>query len=346
MTKSNAFHNRRWALKKRPNGIPTPQDFELREELISASDLQPGQVLAHNLYTICAPDQRNWMNEQINFHPPLKLGDTILGPTVSRIVASRHPSYSEGTLAFTLGGWCDYAAIDIASLYVPLITYPDTVTPFDALAVIGINQLTAYFGVNKVCRPEPGEVMVVSGAAGSTGSAAAQIGKIKGCHVIGIAGGRDKCSWLLDTCGLDEVIDYKAENVEQRLRALCGDKINMFYDNVGGDILQAALNNMAFHGRIALCGMISGYTGAGNIKGPDNFMRMVHGALRMEGFTPLLWHSEFPQAIAEIKSWVDQGRLKHREDLREGLENLPEIYPDLYRGKNIGTLIVKLADGA
>lgn len=315
------------------------------EEEIVPESLAPGQVLVRNLYTLCAPDQRNWMNERINFHPPLALGDTVLGPNVSRIIASTHPDYAPGMLTFTLGGWADYSVIDVASLYVPLVPYPDGTDPVEALGVLGMNQLAAYFGMMKVGEPQPGDLLVVSGAAGSTGSTAAQIGKIKGCEVIGIAGGAEKCAWLTEECGIDRAIDYRAEDVAQVLARDYRNRINIFYDNVGGAILQAGFDNMAPRGRIVMCGMVSAYPGDGNMKGPDNFMRIVHGALKMQGFVAQNWADEFPAALAELKGWLDQGLIKHREDIREGLENLPAIYPELFRGQNHGTLIVKLGEG-
>ena len=344
MSAPRSFRNRKWILASRPDGTPRQADFAFREEIIDTAGLRPSEIVVRNLYTICAPDQRNWMNANINFHPPLQLGDTIFAPTASRVVASSDARYPEGMLAFVIGGWSDYTVLDVENLFIPIIPYPDGVSPLEALAVFGMNQVAAYFGLTKIGRPRPGETLLVSGAAGSAGSAAAQIGKIMGCHVIGIAGGREKCDWLSQACGLDAVIDYKAEDVSARLRELAGDRIDIFFDNVGGDMLQAGFDNMAPHGRIVLCGMISGYTGTGRMRGPDNFMRMVHGALRMEGFVAQTWASEIPDAVARLREWVGQGLIKHREDVRTGLENLPEIFPDLFRGGNSGTLVVKLAD--
>ena len=341
---AQALRNRRWILKRRPVGIPVPEDFELVEELIDAFALPPGHVLVRNLVTICAPDQRNWMNEQINFHPPMALGETVASPNISRIEASTHPDYAPGMVAFTLGGWSDYAVLDIASLYVPLVPYPEGTDPIEAIAVLGMNQLAAYFGLLKVGEPKPGDLLVVSGAAGSAGSTAAQIGKIKGCTVVGIAGGTEKCAWLREECGLDDVIDYKAQDVAAVLAERYHNRIDIFFDNVGGEILQAAFDNMAPRGRIALCGMIAGYSGDGDMEGPGNFMRIVHGAIRMQGFVAHDWVAEFPAALGEMKGWMDAGLLRHREDIRSGLENLPHIYPDLFRGGNTGTLVVRLAD--
>lgn len=344
MPETAQVSNRRWILKSRPEGVPAHENFELVEDLLSPADLGPGELLVRNLYTACAPDQRNWMNAHQNFHPPLALGDTIPGPAASRVVASNNSAHPVGQLLLTLGGWSHYTRIDPATAIVPLLPYPDDMRPVDALAVFGMNQLAAYFGVTKICRPKAGEVMVVSGAAGSTGSFAAQIGKIKGCHVIGIAGGRDKCEWLTGECGLDTAIDYRSEDVAARLREICADRIDIFYDNVGGEILQAGFDNMRHGGRIALCGLIAGYSGNGNLRGPDNFMRMVHGSIRMEGFSVMTWQSEFPGAVAELRSWVDSGLIKHREDVRSGLENLPDIYPDLFNGRHNGSLVVRLTD--
>lgn len=338
------LRNRRWTLKRRPNGIPVPDDFELVHDTIDRDALPPGHVLVRNLVTLCAPDQRNWMNEKVNFHPPMALGDTVSSPNVSRIVASTHPDYTPGMVSFTMGGWCDYALLDVAKLYVPLVPYPEGTDPIKAIGVLGMNQLAAYFGMVKVGEPKPGDLLVVSGAAGSTGSAAAQIGKIKGCTVVGIAGGAEKCAWLREECGLDDVIDYKAEDVAAVLAERYHNRIDIYFDNVGMPLLQAAFDNMAPNGRIALCGMLANYPGYGDMPGPSNFMRIVHGAIKMQGFIAVRWRDEIPAALAEIKGWIDAGLFKHREDVRDGLENLPAIFPELFTGGNRGTLLVRLAD--
>jgi NADPH-dependent curcumin reductase CurA len=207
------------------------------------------------------------------------------------------------------------------------------------MGAYGLNARTAYFGLFKVGRPKPGEALVVSGAAGSTGSVAAQIGKIMGCRVIGIAGGPDKCHWLTQVCGLDAAIDYRQGRVQERLAELCPDGIDIFYDNVGGDILQAAVENMARFGRIVLCGQIANYTKGGPAPGPSNMMRIIYGGITMQGFLQSHYADEAAAAIAQLRQWVAAGKIAHREDVRTGFMNIPEIFATLFAGRNQGTLL-------
>jgi hypothetical protein len=213
------------------------------------------------------------------------------------------------------------------------------------LGVLGITSLTAYFGLKEIGKPEPGQTVVVSGAAGATGSVAGQLAKRWGCRVIGIAGGPEKCRWLTEELGFDGAIDYKGEDVNARLRELCPKGIDVFFDNVGGDILEAALGNLARHARVVLCGAISNYN-APEPRGPRNYMNLLVRRARMEGFVVFDYFPRTEEAMAELVPMVTDGTLRHREDVREGLERAPEALVDLYTGANAGKLLVKIADAA
>jgi NADPH-dependent curcumin reductase CurA len=212
------------------------------------------------------------------------------------------------------------------------------------MGVLGLNGITAYFGLLEVGRPQPGETVVVSGAAGATGSVVGQIAKIRGCRVIGIAGGAEKCRWLTGEAGFDAAIDYKSERVERRLTELCPEGIDVFFDNVGGEILDAALGNLALRGRVVLCGAIAMYNEKVPPAGPRNYLSLLVKRGRMEGFIVLDFMPRAGEAVAALTQWVHEGRLKHEEDVREGLENAPQTLQRLFDGKNRGKQLLKVAE--
>jgi NADPH-dependent curcumin reductase CurA len=238
-------------------------------------------------------------------------------------------------------GWQDYAVSDGGGP-IPVTKVPDGVEPTLPLSVLGITSLTAYFGLKEIGKAQEGETVVVSGAAGATGSVAGQLAKHWGCRVIGIAGGQEKCAWLTDGLGFDGAIDYKGENVHQRLRELCPKGLDVFFDNVGGDVLEAALGNLAWHARIVLCGAISNYN-ADEPRGPRNYMNLLVRRSRMEGFVVFDYFARTDEAMAELVPMLADGTLQHREDIRDGLERAPEALVDLYTGANTGKLLVKIA---
>jgi NADPH-dependent curcumin reductase CurA len=273
-----------------------------------------------------------------------RIGRAGARPCAARVVESQNPDFPVGSRVCTIANWQDYAVASPARALIRPI--PDGCSFIDALGPLGMNALTAYVGLREIGQPKAGETLLVSGAAGSVGANVAQIGKILGCQVIGIAGGKDKCSWLIDNGVVDECIDYKREDVTTRIATLCPEGIDIYFDNVGGETLQAAIDNMARRGRIVLCGQITGYNdgGAGNRIG--NLMRLVYGGIRMEGFLASNYCELFPQAMADLADWIAQGKLLHREDIREGMYCLPMSMNALFDGTNIGTLIVPINDGA
>ena len=333
--------NRRWVLASRPQDMAAESNFERRDEPRPA--VAEGQVLVRTLYLSVDPAMRGWMTEDPDYVAPIPLGSVMPSGGLGQVVESRHDDFKAGDFVSGLLGWQDYhltGGQEAASLSAfepvhPLPLY---------LGVLGGTGLTAYFGMLEVARPKEGETVVVSGAAGATGSVAAQIGKILQCRVIGIAGGAAKCRWLTGELGLDSAIDYKAEDVGARLDDLCPDGVDVYFDNVGGPTLTALLDRMNRWGRIALCGMISGYNAGAPAPGPANLFRLITRRVRMEGFLVPDYAPRFKEARRKLSAWLATGALRPHEDVREGFDRIPATFLDLFRGGNTGKLMVKLAD--
>ena len=335
--------NRQWLLKERPSGMVGPEHFELVESPMPTPDLDSGQVLVKTLMLGFDPAMRGWIEDVRSYLPPVELGTPMRASGVGQVIASNNPDLPQGCLVQGLLNWQEYSIGDPAGPIPPRVL-PEGVPPNMALSVFGTTSLTAYFGLLDVCEPKEGETVLVSGAAGATGSVVAQIAKLKGCRVIGIAGGSEKCQWLLDSCGLDGVIDYKNEDMDARLSELCPDDVNVFFDNVGGDTLEVAINHMADFGRIALCGAISQYNDETPRPGPHNLMVLVARRIRMQGFIVLDYLSRAEEAFAELATWVMNGDIAWREDIQEGFDNIPATLQRLFDGRNQGKQMLKLAD--
>jgi NADPH-dependent curcumin reductase CurA len=333
--------NRQWLLRRRPSAVVQPADFEYRETEIPAADaLRPGEILLRNRMFVCAPTMRNWMDGAANaLYPTMRLGDPVLAPAGGEVVASANPLIPAGSRVTTFGSWQDYQVIGAEQ---PVAALPEGTGFIEALGVLGFNSLTGYFGLLKVGMPKPGQTLVVSGAAGSTGSIAAQIGRIKGCRVIGIAGGAEKCAWLVKECRLDAAIDYRSGNLYERLKQLCPNGIDIFFDNVGGEVLQAAVDNMARFGKIVLCGQIAGYNSGAPIEGPRNMMRIIYGSITLQGFLVGNYASEAGAALEELRTWMASGEIVHREDVRYGFDAIPATFAALFDGTNRGTLLAAI----
>jgi NADPH-dependent curcumin reductase CurA len=274
-----------------------------------------------------------------NLYPSMTIGAPVMAPVAAEVVESRRAGIVPGDRVITFGAWEDYSLIKAAT---SASLIPQWMTFIESLGPYGLNALTGYVGMLRVGDPRPNEVVVVSGAAGSTGSVAAQIAKIRGAMVIGIAGGRNKCHWLIEDCKLDGAIDYKSEVVKDRLDALCPDGIDLFFDNVGGEILDAAIGKMKRFGRIALCGQIAGYDHGGMVKGPRDMMRIIYGSIRLQGFLCSDFASDHANAIEELRRWIDEGRMAHREDVRTGFADIPRTFMSLFDGSNHGTLLAEI----
>jgi NADPH-dependent curcumin reductase len=334
--------NRQWRLAKRPDGRVVPDDFEWKESPVGVP--AAGEVLVRNLWLSFDPTQVLAMaNEPAT--GGLDLGSVMRGLAVGEVVESRHATFRAGDLVHGYTGWEDYTITD-GSGFIPMSKVPTGIPPNLAAGTLGVTGMAAYFGVPEVARPRAGETMVVSAAAGGVGSVAAQIGKILGLRVIGIAGGRKKSDWLLQEAGLDAVIDHRSEDVAARWDALCPEGVDIFFDNVGGEVLDLALARLRRNGRVVLCGATSHYLLADRPPGPTNYLSLVMVNGRMEGLLARDYFDRFPEAIRAMRSWLDSGRLKSKEDVVVGLEHAPQAITRLFAGDNFGKQLLKIADAS
>lgn len=318
--------------------MATAADFQFVEEPVR----QPaeGELLVRNLYLSCDPTQRGWIGRD-TYLPAVKIGEVIRSIAAGEVVESRDDRYEPGQLVQGMLGWQEFATVSAsAGALTPLLPG----VPIEAsLSVLGLNGLTAYFGLLEVGKLQPGETVLVSAAAGATGSAAGQIALIKSCRVVGVAGGPEKCAFVKEL-GFHEVIDYKSENVADRLRQTCPKGIDLYFDNVGGDLLNAALGRLAMRARVVLCGAIARYNDTEPAPGPSNYLSLVVQRGRMEGFIVLDYMDRAAEAVPQLYQWMTEGRLKYRADVLDGLESAPAALGRLFRGENLGKQLVKLAD--
>lgn len=333
--------NRQWVLKERPQGMIGEQHFEYREVDVPA--IAEGEVLIRNLSLSFDPTQRGWVNDMESYMPPVGIGEVMRASSVGQVVESKNDEFKTGDLVQGLGGWQDYFSSGSNSL-IPISKLPQGVTPEMALGVLGITGLTAYFGLLDLGHPKEGETVLVSGAAGATGSVAGQIAKIKGCRVVGIAGGDEKCNWLTEEAGFDAAIDYKNQDVPIMIKEYCPSGLDIYFDNVGGDILQAALNNLAMHARVILCGGISSYNEEVPPPGPNNLMNLIGTRSRMEGFIIIDYMDRMAEFHNEMGQWLQEGKIVHLEDVQQGFENIPSTLQRLFTGQNLGKQLLKIAD--
>ena len=330
--------NQQFRLAARPSGLPTAETWRLTEEPVA--DPNEGEVVVEVVYASLDPAMRTWLNEGESYVPPVQVGAVMRAAGVGRVIASRAQDLAEGDHVTGLLGIQRYAVLPAEGLVqvpaggVPLASY---------LNALGIPGMTAYFGLLDIGRPEPGQTVVVSAAAGAVGSLVGQIARIKGCRAVGIAGGEEKCRRLTEEFSFDAAVDYRAENISRRLRELCPDGIDIFFDNVGGDVLEAALRNLARGARVVLCGAVSQYN-EGAMRGPRNYMALLIRRARMEGFVVFDFASRYAEAAQEIAGWITEGRLTTREHIVPGIETFPETLLMLYRGENEGKLILGVGE--
>jgi NADPH-dependent curcumin reductase CurA len=334
--------NRQWLLARRPSGAVSQDDFRWAEAPVP--EPADGEVLVRVLYVSCDPTQRGWMAGD-TYLPAVKLGEVMRASAVGRVVTSRAPDFQPGQLVQGMFGWQDYAVARPGTPSAPR-PLPSGVPIETAMSVLGATGITAYFGLLDVGRIKAGETVVISGAAGATGSIAGQIARIHGCRVVGIAGGADKCRVLTSELGFDAAIDYKSEDVAARLRETCPQGIDVFFDNVGGPILDAALARLAMRGRVVLCGAIARYNDAEQAPGPSNYLNLLLRRGRMEGFLVLDYLPRAAEAITAMAAWLRDGKLKNRVDVAQGLETAPAALARLFRGENQGKQLVRVADPA
>ncbi|HUY64149.1 MAG TPA: NADP-dependent oxidoreductase [Acidimicrobiales bacterium] len=332
-------HNRRMVLAERPRGMVDEKTVRL--ELSPVPEPGPGQALLRVRYLSIDPTIRTWMDDRPGYLPPIGIGEVVRGGGIAEVLNSDTEAYRPGDLVFGMTGWQDYALAGAGAEAMQVV--PPGISPGAALNVFGVNGMTAYYGLLDVGAMQQGATVVVSGAAGATGSIVGQIAKIKGAdRVVGIAGTPEKCAWLTDELGFDAAVDYRHEDVAKALRRHCPQGIDLYFDNVGGDILDICLGQLAMRGTVVLCGAISAYNDTEAPKGPANLLNLIIKRGRMEGFIILDYLERFPAAQLELAGWLADGRLRHVEHVVAGLEQAPDALNLLFTGGNTGKVIVEL----
>lgn len=330
--------NQQWRLKHRPEGGFAITDFEWTELPVQA--LETDQVLVRHLYLSLDPTNRLWVKSEDSYLPPVGIGEVMRGVGIGIVEKSRHSTFKAGDLVRGLLGWQTYAVMDGERLKKLQVADDIPLTAFHG--VFGPKGITAYFGLMEIGQPKTGETLVVSAAAGAVGSLVGQIGKIEGCHVIGLAGTEEKCKWLVDELGFDAAINYKIENLADSLTKYCPDGIDIYFDNVGGDILDIVLSQINNWARIPLCGLISTYNDKEPRPGPTNMTNVLVRRARLEGFIVADYMSRAQEAINYLLDAYRNGQIKYRIDIVEGLKKAPEAINLLFNGGNTGKLMVKV----
>ncbi|WP_310784863.1 NADP-dependent oxidoreductase [Mycobacterium sp. Z3061] len=325
-------------LAARPVGLPKVSDWQINDEPAAAP--ADGEFLVQVEYLSVDPAMRTWMNAGRSYVPAVEIGEVMRAGAIGRVIESRHPGFADGDEVFGTFGVQRYAVSDGRDV-TPVDT---TLAPAPVhLGALGISGLTAYFGLLDVGRPQQGQTVVVSGAAGSVGSIAGQIARIKGCRAVGIAGGEEKCRWLVEELGFDAAIDYKAGDLRGQLRTHAPDGIDVFFDNVGGATLEAALSRLARGARVVICGAISQYNASDELRGPANYMQLLVARASMTGFVIFDYADRYREGVVQLADWLRTGELRSREQIIEGgVGDFPEVLLKLFRGDNTGKLILAL----
>ncbi len=329
--------NRQWLINGRPNGRSlVDADFKLVETPVA----QPGEgeVLVRTLYLAFDPAQKGWMENIGGYVAPTEIGEVMRGGGLGEVVSSASPTFAPGDKVTGMLRWQDYATLPAKELL--KVEDDDLLTA--NLGALGTTGLTAFFGLNTIGKPFAGDTLVITGAAGATGSVVGQIGKIAGCRVVGVAGGPAKCAWLVDELGFDAAIDYKAGDIRDQARAAAPDGIDVLWDNVGGPVFNTLLAQLAMHARVVVCGGISRYELGKMPAGPENYFNLIFKRASMEGFILTDHASKFPWARARLVAWIRSGELRYKEDIQHGLENAPTTLRRLFQGENFGKQLLKL----
>jgi NADPH-dependent curcumin reductase CurA len=333
-----AIVNHQWRLAARPVGAVKRTDWNLTEEPVTSP--ADGQVLVKTLFLSLDPAMRGWMNEGKSYIPPVSIGEVMRAGGIGKVIESKDPAFRQGDFVYGAIRVQEYALVAASEVArvdprrAPLPVY---------LSTLGMPGFTAYFGLLDVGKPEPGHTVVVSGAAGAVGAVVGQIAKIKGCRAVGIAGGADKCRYLTEDLGFDAAIDYKHADVKTALRDACPQDIDVYFDNVGGEILDIALTRLARHARIVICGAVSQYNNTTPVKGPANYLSLLVNRATMTGMVVFDYAKRYPEAVREMAGWMAAGKLKSREHIVEGLHTFPERLLMLFSGENQGKLVLKVA---
>ncbi|MBB3605074.1 hypothetical protein FHT40_004758 [Mycolicibacterium sp. BK556] len=330
--------NRQILLRRRPTGLVQPADTELITS--AAPELADGEALLRTTYVGLDAAVRTWLDDQPSYLPPVQLGEVIRAAGIGEVVDSRCPAFAVGDIVTTLTGFQDYQVIRDDLFSTPI---PGETDHLAIMSVYGPTGATAYFGMTDIGRPQEGETVVVSAAAGATGSIAGQIAKIAGARVVGIAGGPDKCRAVIEDFGFDACIDYKSDDIPAALKQHCPKGVNVYFDNVGGPILNAVLGRLAPKARVVLCGVISSYL-TGEHPGPANYVNLLAKTASMQGFNALDMWGRFDEAFADLRRWESEGRLVHRQTVFDGLESCVDALNGLFTGANIGKMLVKVSE--
>ena len=340
---TTTLSNQQFRLAARPVGLPKDSDWQRTAEPVR--ELADGEILVRVIYLSLDPAMRGWMNEGKSYIPPVGIGEVMRAGGIGRVLASKSPKFAVGD--YVSGGtgvqeyWIGAADDKTAAFYrvdpkaAPLPKY---------LNALGMPGMTAYFGLLEVGQPKAGETVVVSGAAGAVGQTVGQVARQHGCRVVGIAGGHDKCDFVVNELGFDACIDYKGGSVKDGLKQHCPKGVDVYFDNVGGDILDAVLTRINRRARIIICGAISQYNNTTPVKGPANYLSLLVNRARMEGIVVFDWADRYHEGAAQMAQWMKEGNFKTREDIVDGLENFPQTLLMLFEGRNFGKLILKVAD--
>lgn len=331
--------NKQLLLRKRPFGLPNKDTWELVETNIPQP--KDGEILVQCEYVSLDPAMRGWINAGKSYIAPVELNDVMRAGGVGRIIESNHPDFKAGEYVYGQTGIQQYIVTDgkgwhkVDPSLAPLPMY---------LGTLGMPGMTAYFGILEVGELKEGDAVLVSGAAGAVGSIVGQIAKIKNCKVIGIAGGTDKCKYIVNELGFDGAIDYKKDNIASKLKEYFPNGIDVYFDNVGGIILEHALSKLAMHARIVICGAISQYNNTTPIKGPSNYLSLLVNRASMKGMVVFDYAKDYQKAGMQMGQWMMQGKLKSKEDVYEGIENFHDTFLRLFSGDKMGKLVLKVSE--
>lgn len=331
--------NTQLKLAERPLGVPTPSTWKIEKSPIPTP--ADGQFVVKIEYISLDPAMRGWINDARSYIPPVQIGEVMRAGSVGQVTESKHPDFQKGDYVYGHGGVQQFVLTNGKGWY----KVDPKIAPLPMfLGTLGMPGFTAYFGLLEHGMPKAGETVLVSGAAGAVGSLVGQIAKIKGCRAVGIAGGEEKCKYLLEELGFDGAIDYKNENVKAGIKRECPKGVDVYFDNVGGDILDAALTRINMHARIVICGAISQYNNTTPVKGPSNYLSLLVNRARMEGFVVFDHTKNYGEAAQEMGGWIKEGKLKSKEDIYEGIENFHETFLRLFSGEKLGKLVLKVSE--